>query len=318
MTHDHEHHHNHEHHSHGHSHHGHAHAPASFGRAFAVGTALNLGFVIVEFVYGYLAHSLALFADAGHNLGDVLGLVLAWGASALARRPTTNRYTYGLRGSSILAALVNAVVLLMSMGAIAWEAIRRFNDPGPVAGGTVIGVALVGIVINTVTALMFMSGRKSDLNIRGAFLHMAADAMVSLGVVLAGIAILVTHWVWLDPVVSLVLVAVVVVGTWQLLRDSVNLALDAVPAGIEPRAVQTYLAERSGVSKVHDLHIWAMSTTETALTVHLVIPGGYPGDAFLCSVCKELQDHFGIKHSTLQIETGDAEHPCALEPDHVV
>jgi cobalt-zinc-cadmium efflux system protein len=175
---------------------------------------------------------------------------------------------------------VNAVVLLLSMGAIAWEAIRRFNDPGPVAGGTVIGVALVGIVINTVTALMFMSGRKGDLNIRGAFLHMAADAMVSLGVVLAGIAILVTHWVWLDPVVSLVLVAVVVVGTWQLLRDSVNLALDAVPAGIEPLAVQTYLSERPGVSQVHDLHIWAMSTTETALTVHLVMPGGYPAMLF--------------------------------------
>ena len=274
--------HNHEHsHSHGH-HHGHTHTSASFGRAFAIGTALNLGFVIVEAVYGYLAHSLALFADAGHNLGDVLGLVLAWGASVLARRPPTKRYTYGFRGSSILAALVNAVVLLLSMGAITWEAIRRFSDPGPVSGGTVIWVAVVGIVINTITALMFMSGRRSDLNIRGAFLHMAADAMVSLGVVLAGIVILVTHWLWVDPVVSLILVIVVVVGTWQLLRDSVNLALDAVPEGIEPRAVQTYLTERPGVSQVHDLHIWAMSTTETALTVHLVIPEGYPGDAFLC------------------------------------
>ena len=316
MTHDHEHHHDHGHGRHGH--HGHTHAPASFGRAFAIGTALNLGFVIVEAVYGYLAHSLALFADAGHNLGDVLGLVLAWGASALARRPPTKRYTYGLRGSSILAALVNAVVLLLSMGAIAWEAIRRFSDPGPVSGGTVIGVAVIGIIINTITALMFMSGRKGDLNIRGAFLHMAADAIVSLGVVLAGVAILVTHWLWIDSVVSLILVVVVVVGTWQLLRDSVNLSLDAVPAGIEPRAVQTYLAERPGVLKVHDLHIWAISTTETALTVHLVMPTGYPGDAFLCSVSKELQDHFGIKHSTLQIETGDSEYPCALEPDHVV
>ena len=320
MTHDHEHHRDHNH-SHGHSHHGyhgHTHAPASFGRAFAIGTALNLGFVILEAVYGYLAHSLALFADAGHNLGDVLGLVLAWGASALARRPPTKRYTYGLRGSSILAALVNAVVLLLSMGAIAWEAIRRFSDPGPVSGGTVIGVAVIGIIINTITALMFMSGRKGDLNIRGAFLHMAADAIVSLGVVLAGVAILVTHWLWIDPVVSLILVVVVVVGTWQLLRDSVNLALDAVPEGIEPRAVQAYLAERPGVSKVHDLHIWAMSTTETALTVHLVMPTGYPGDAFLCEVSKELQDHFRIKHSTLQVETGDSEYPCALEPDHVV
>ncbi len=321
MTHDHEHQHSHGHHSHGHGnhgHHGHAHTPASFGRAFAIGTALNLGFVIVEFVYGLLAHSLALFADAGHNLGDVLGLVLAWSASALARRPPTKRYTYGLRSTSILAALVNAVVLLLSMGAIAWEAIRRFNDPGPVSGGTVIGVAVVGIVINTVTALMFMSGRKGDLNIRGAFLHMAADAVVSLGVVLAGIAILVTHWLWFDPVVSLIIVAVVVVGTWQLLRDAVNLALDGVPAGIEPLAVQTYLAERPGVSQVHDLHIWAMSTTETALTVHLVMPTGYPGDAFLCHVYKELHHQFGISHSTIQVETGDSDYPCTLEPDHVV
>ncbi len=305
-------------HSHNHTHHGHSHAPGSYGRAFAIGTALNLGFVVVEAVYGYLAHSLALFADAGHNLGDVLGLLLAWGASALAHRPPTKRYTYGLRSSSILAALVNAVVLLLSMGAIAWEAIRRFNDPSPVAGGTVIGVALVGIAINTATALLFMSGRRGDLNIRGAFLHMAADAVVSLGVVLAGIAILVTHWLWFDPVVSLMIVVVVVVGTWQLLRDSVNLVLDAVPAGIEPQAVQTYLIERPDVSKVHDLHIWAMSTTETALTAHLVMPKGYPGDAFLCHVCQELHDHFGISHSTIQVETGDSDYPCTLESDHVV
>lgn len=307
--------HDHEHHSHGH--HGH-HGPASYGRAFAIATALNLGFVIVEAVYGYLAHSLALFADAGHNLSDVLGLILAWGASVLARRPPTKRYTYGLRSTSILAALANAIVLLLSMGAIAWEAIQRFSSPGPVSGGTVIGVALVGIAINTATALMFMSGRKSDLNIRGAFLHMATDALVSLGVVLAGIAILVTGWLWFDPVVSLIIVAVVVVGTWQLLRDSVNLALDAVPAGIEPLAVQTYLSEHPGVSKVHDLHIWAMSTTETALTAHLVMPQGYPGDAFLCHVCKELRDQFGIEHTTLQVETGDSEYPCALESEHVV
>ena len=309
--------HDHDRHSHGH-HHGHAHGPVNYGRAFAIGTALNLGFVIVEAVYGYLAHSLALFADAGHNLSDVFGLLLAWGASALARRPPTKRYTYGLRSSSILAALLNAIVLLLSMGAIAWEAIRRFSDPSPVAGATVIGVALVGVAINTATALMFMSGRKGDLNIRGAFLHMAADAVVSLGVVLAGIAISVTGWLWFDPVVSLIIVAVVVVGTWQLLRDSVNLALDAVPTGIEPLAVQTYLAERPGVSQIHVLHIWAMSTTETALTAHLVMPTGYPGDAFLCQVCKDLHDHFGIEHSTLQVETGDSDYPCALAPDHLV
>jgi cobalt-zinc-cadmium efflux system protein len=312
MTHNHDHRH---HHAHGHHHN---HAPTTFSRAFAIGTALNIGFVVVEATYGYLAHSLALFADAGHNLSDVLGLLLAWGASSLARRPPSHRYTYGLRASSILAALINAVVLLLSMGAIAWEAIRRFQDSAPVSGETIIGVALVGIIINTVTALMFMSGRKSDLNIRGAFLHMAADAVVSLGVVVAGIAILFTHWLWLDPLVSLVLVAVVVVGTWHLLRDSVNLALGGVPAGIEPRAVKNYLIECPGVSKIHDLHIWAMSTTETALTVHLVMPGGYPGDGFLWEVAQELEHHFGIKHSTLQVEMGDSAYPCALEPDHVV
>ncbi len=307
-------------HSHGHGHHGHnhGHGQANYSRAFAIGTALNVGFVIIEAVYGYFAHSLALFADAGHNLSDVLGLLLAWGASALARRPPTRRYTYGLRGSSILAALLNAILLLLAMGAIAWEAIRRFSDPSPVAGGIVIGVAMVGIAINTATALMFMSGRKGDLNIRGAFLHMAADAVVSAGVVLAGIAISVTGWLWFDPVVSLIIVAVVVVGTWQLLRDSVNLALDAVPEGISPQAVQTYLAERPGVAQVHDLHIWAMSTTETALTAHLVMPSGYPGDAFLAETCKELHDHFGIEHATLQVETGDRNYPCALAPDHTV
>lgn len=310
--------HHHDHHHHEHGHHSHSHTPATFSRAFAIGTALNLGFVIVEATYGYLAHSLALFADAGHNLGDVLGLLLAWGASSLARRPPSHRYTYGLRASSILAALANAVVLLLSMGAIGWEAIRRFNDSAPVSGGTIIGVALVGIIINTATALMFVSGRKGDLNIRGAFLHMTADALVSLGVVVAGIAILFTHWLWLDPLVSLVVVAVVVVGTWQLLRDSVNLALDGVPVGIEPRAVKNYLIERPGVSKIHDLHIWAMSTTETALTVHLVMPKGYPGDGFLWEVCQELEHHFGIKHSTIQVETGDSAYPCALEPDHLV
>jgi cobalt-zinc-cadmium efflux system protein len=305
-------------HDHSHSHAHHDHAPVSYSRAFAIGTILNVGFVIVEASYGYLAHSLALIADAGHNLSDVVGLLLAWGASALSRRPPTKRYTYGLRSSSILAALLNAILLLLAMGAITWEAIRRFSNPEPVAGATVIGVALVGIAINTATALMFMSGRKGDFNIRGAFLHMAADAGVSLGVVLAGIAIIVTGWLWFDPVVSLIIVVVVVVGTWQLLRDAVNLALDAVPAGIEPLAVQTYLAERPGVAQVHDLHIWAMSTTETALTAHLVIPFGYPGDAFLRQICKDLHDHFGIEHATLQVETANWDHPCALAPDHLV
>ncbi|MFM6222561.1 MAG: cation diffusion facilitator family transporter, partial [Dolichospermum sp.] len=214
---------------HHHEHHNYSHKPTTFNRAFAIGIILNLGFVFCEITYGYLAHSLALFADAGHNLGDVLGLLLAWGASSLSRRPPSHHYTYGLRASSILAALTNAVVLLLSMGAIGWEAIHRFNNSDSVSGETIIAVAIVGIIINSLTAMMFMSGRKSDLNIRGAFLHMAADALLSLGVVVAGIAILFTHWLWLDPLVSLIVVVVVVIGTWQLLRDSVNLALDGVP-----------------------------------------------------------------------------------------
>lgn len=273
---------------------------------------------MVEAVYGYRVNSLALVADAGHNLSDVLGLLLAWGASALTLRPPTRRHTYGLRRSSILAALLNALVLLLAMGAIAWEAVRRFSEPSSVSGGTVIGVAVVGIIINTVTALMFMSGRQNDLNIRGPFLHMAADAGVSLGVVLAGIAIVFTGWLWFDPVVSLIIVVVVVVGTWQLLKNSLDLALDAVPVGIEPLAVRTYLAELRDVAGVHDLHIWGMSTTETALTAHLVMPTGHPGDAFLVQVNRELQDHFGIEHTTLQIETGDPSSPCPLAQENVV
>lgn len=298
--------------------HEHNHTPTNYSRALAIGTALNIGFVITEFVYGYLAHSLALMADAGHNLSDVLGLLLTWGAIALSRRPPTLRYTYGLRRASILAALLNAIILLLAMGGIATEAIQRFHNPEPVAGGTVIGVAFVGIVINTITALMFMSGRSRDLNIRGAFLHMAADAIVSAGVVLAGIAIIATGWLWFDPVVSLIIVAVVVAGTWQLLRDAVNLALDAVPEGIELKAVRTYLDELPGVAQVHDLHIWALSTTHTALTAHLVMPSGYPGDAFLAQTCKALHDHFGIEHATLQVEIGDPNHPCVLESERVV
>lgn len=305
-------------HNHSHGDHGHDHETSNYNRAFAIGIALNLGFVIIEAVYGILAHSVALLADAGHNLSDVLSLILAWGASWLTRRQPSRRYTYGLRRSSILVALLNAILLLLAMGGITWETLQRFSNPEPIAGGTVIAVAAVGIVINTITALMFISGRKLDLNLRGAFLHMAADAGVSLGVVLAGIAIVATGWLWFDPVVSLVIVAVVVVGTWQLLKDSVNLALDAVPEGIEPLAVQTYLAERPGVAQVHDLHIWAMSTTETALTVHLVMPSGHPGDDFLAETCRELHNHFGVEHATLQVETGDHNHPCILESDKVV
>jgi cobalt-zinc-cadmium efflux system protein len=298
--------------------HGHHHGPARYNRAFTIGVTLNLGFVVVEAVYGVLAHSLSLLADAGHNLSDVLGLLLAWGAVALSRRLPTKRYTYGLRRSSILAALFNAVLLLVAVGGIAWEAILRFASPQPVVEGTVIIVAAIGIVINGATALLFMSGSKGDLNIRGAFLHMAADAGVSLGVVLAGVAIGVTGWLWLDPATSLAIVVVIMAGTWGLLRDSVSLALDAVPGGIDLPAVQSYLEGLPGVTEAHDLHVWAMSTTEPALTAHLVLPGLTGDDALLARACKDLHETFGIEHATIQLEHGDQEHPCELAPGDVV
>jgi cobalt-zinc-cadmium efflux system protein len=296
---------------------GHVHAPASFGTAFAVGIALNLIFVAVEFVYGVLANSMALVADAGHNLSDVLSLAIAWIASVLARRPPSSRLTYGLGGSSIVAALFNAVLLLVAVGAIAWEAILRLFHPEPVASGTVMIVAAVGIVINGATAWLFASGRKGDLNIRGAFLHMVADAAVSAGVVAAAAVILLTGWLWLDPLTSLVVVGLIVWGTWGLLRDSLAMSVSAVPAAIDPEAVRRYLESRPGVAAVHDLHIWPMSTTETALTAHLVLPGGHPGDEFLMQATTELKRRFGIGHTTLQIEVS-AETACQLAPDHVV
>lgn len=298
--------------------HSHSHEPANYNRAFLISVTLNTTFVVIEAVYGILANSLALLADAGHNLSDVLGLLLAWGASVLARRLPTARRTFGLRRSSILAALLNASFLLVVSGGIGWEAIQRFREPAPVEGATLIAVAAVGIAINTGSALMFLSGRKGDLNIRGAFLHLVADALVSVGVVLAGIAILATGWLWFDPAVSLIVTVVIVVGTWRLFRESFNLIMDAVPAGIEPLVVRTYLAELPDVSEVHDLHIWGMSTTETALTAHLVIPNGYPGDAFLMQVSEGLHDRFGIEHTTLQIETGDPAYPCTQAPDSLV
>jgi len=302
----------------GHSHGagGHSHAPASFGSAFAIGIALNFGFVIVEAVYGVLAHSLALVADAGHNLGDVLGLLLAWGAIFLARTAPTERRTYGLRSSSILAALFNAIFLLITVGAIAWEAIRRFGDPTIVEARIVIWVAVVGIVINTATALLFMSGRKRDLNIRGAFLHMAADAGVSLGVVVAGFLIIATSWLWIDPVISLVIAAVITWGTWGLLRDSANLALQAVPQGIEVAEVRQYLSSLPHVIEVHDLHIWPMSTTETALTAHLVRDIDDCDCALLEQAAQDLNRQFEIQHATLQFETLD--HHCHLASDEKV
>ena len=298
--------------------HAHDHAPARYNRAFAIGVALNLAYVAAEATFGILAHSLALLADAGHNLSDVLGLLLAWGAHRLAQRSPTARRTYGWRRSSILAALGNAFILLIAVGGIAWEAVNRFADPQPLAGNVVVWVAAVGVVINTGTALLFMKGRESDLNIRGAFLHMAADAGVSLGVVVAGLVIGATGWLWIDPAVSLVIAVDITVGTWGLLRESTNLALDAVPEGIDPDEVRDYLRALPGVEQVHDLHIWAMSTTETALTVHLVKPDAEIDDALLARICRELHDRFGIEHATVQFERGDAENPCGLVPDEVV
>jgi cobalt-zinc-cadmium efflux system protein len=293
-------------------------AGAGYGTAFAVGLALNLGFVAIEAGFGFLANSVALIADAGHNLGDALGLAIAWGASILARLEPSHRFTYGLRSSSILAALFNAVVLLIAVGAIAVEAVDRLMAPIAVASRTVMVVAAAGIAVNGVSALLFRRGRRGDLNIRAAFQRMLADAAVSLGVVLAGAVILVTGWLWLDPAASLVVAAVIIFGSWRLLRDAVNLALHGVPAGIDADAVRRHLGTLAGVAQVHDLHIWPMSTTETALTCHLIMPMGHPGDEMLAALAHELQARFAIDHATIQVETGDPDHPCKLVPDHVV
>jgi cobalt-zinc-cadmium efflux system protein len=302
----------------GHSHGpgGHAHAPASFGKAFAIGIALNIAFVAIEAGYGYASNSLALIADAGHNLSDVLGLVVAWVAATLAKRPPSPRFSYGLRSSSIMAALFNAIFLLIAVGMIAWEAIQRFADPQPVAGVTVMVVAAIGVLINGFTAFLFMSGRKGDINIKGAYLHMAADAGVSVAVVVAGLLVMLTGWQWLDPVMSLVIAAVITIGTWGLLRDSVTMSLDATPPGIDPAVVAAFLRERPGVVEVHDLHVWPMSTTETALTAHLVMPSGHPGDAAMRSIAHELEERFGIAHPTIQIEIATGS--CPLAPAHAV
>lgn len=300
---------------HAHGHAGHSHAPADFGRAFAIGTALNLGFVLVEGLAGVFTGSMALLADAGHNLSDVLGLLIAWGGASLAKRPASRRFTYGLSSSTILAALANAVLLLFAVGAIALEAVQRFRDPPPVEGVTVMVVAGIGILINGATAFMFMRGRESDINIRGAYLHMAADAGVSAGVVLGGAVILFTSAAWIDPAMSLVIVAVILWSTWGLLRDSVTMALHAVPPGIDPEKVEAALATLPGVTRVHDLHIWPMSTTDVALTAHLLIPDGHPGDAFLDDAQHRLAHDFGIGHTTLQIEVGDGD-PCRLHAGH--
>lgn len=282
------------------------------GGAFALAVALNTIFVAVEFAFGFVANSTALIADAGHNLSDVLGLLLAWGAATLSKREPDGRFTYGLRASSILAAVANAALLLVACGAIAWEAVSRFSQPPAVAGMTVTLVACVGIAINGFSAWLFAKGSKGDLNVRGAYLHMLGDAAVSLGVVVAGLAMLSTGWFWLDPVVSLAIVAVIVWGTWGLLRESLELALNAVPAGIDLEIVEAYLRSLPGVTDIHDLHIWGMSTTESALTVHLVIPEGYPGDEYMDGIERTLLELYGIHHCTLQIEQGTTDHVCGL------
>ena len=283
--------------------HSHDHGPVDYGRAFAVGIGLNLAYVVVEAGYGFASRSLALVADAGHNLSDVLGLALGWVAVALAKRPPTPRRTYGLRRSSVLAALANAVLLLVAIGAIAWEAVGRFAHPEPVAGGAVMAVAAVGIAVNALTAWLFASGRKGDLNVRAAFAHMAVDALVSLGVVVAGLAIRLSGASWIDPATSLVVAALVGWGTWGLLRESVDLALDAVPGGIDPLAVRAYFEGLPEVAEVHDLHVWAMSTTEAALTAHIVCPRGMDDDR-LHTLGDDLHDRFGIEHATVQVERG--------------
>jgi len=318
MAHQHDHHHSHSHddHSHqGHSHDGHHHAkPGNYGSAFVIAIGLNTAFVVIEFVYGFIANSTALMADAGHNLSDVLGLLLAWIATILGRKEPSVRYTYGLRSTSILAALANATFLLVACGAIAWEAIQRFSQPPMVSGMLMMEIAAVGIVINGLSAWLFVKGSKGDLNIRGAYLHMLADAVVSLGVVAAGIAIMFTNWFWLDPVISLVIVLVIVIGTWGLLRESTRLALSAVPRHINRSEVEIYLRQCPGVTDIHDLHIWGLSTTETALTVHLVMPNGYPGDIFIDEIVLALKERFSVEHSTLQIELGTTNHVCTLTP----
>lgn len=297
--------------------HSHSHAPNNFGRTFAIATALNVVLVAAQVVYGLSSNSLALLADAGHNFGDVVGLVMAWVAFAVADWRPSSRFTYRLRAASILSAFFNGVLLLVATGFIAWEAVRRFSEPAEVATTEVMIVAAVAVAINGLSAWMLSHGSKSDLNMRGAFLHMLADAGVSVAVIAAAAGIVLTGWDWLDPAVSLLISAVILVGTWRLLRDSLRLSLNAAPRGIEPAAVQRYLKDLPGVAEVHDLHIWAMSTTETALTCHLVMPGGHPGDGFLHGIAHDLQDKFEICHTTVQIELTDGG-ACHLQPDTVV
>jgi len=287
--------------SHGHNHH-HEHEIKNYHKEFAIGIALNLVFVAVETGYGIAAGSLALLADAGHNLSDVLSLVLAWGASLIAQRSATERRTYGYRKITIMASAVSAFMLLAALGGITWEAVGRFSEAEPVDGIIIIVVAAVGVVINTVTALLFISGQKHDLNIKGAFLHMAADAAVSLGVVIAGLVILQTGWIYIDPIISIIIVIIIFTGTWGLLKDSFNLAIDAVPEHIDTKHIKNYLSSIESVDEIHDLHIWALSTTETALSVHIVVTHDLINNNFLQEIQKYLHDFCKIEHATLQVE----------------
>jgi cobalt-zinc-cadmium efflux system protein len=289
-------------HSHGAGGHSHAHAPADFGRAFLIGIVLNMAFIVLEAIMGFASDSLALLSDAGHNLGDVLGLVMAWIAAILAKRPAAGRYTYGLKRTTILAALANAILLLVAVGALALEAINRLRTPAHVEAGVVAWVAALGILVNGATALLFISGRKDDLNIRGAFLHMAADAAVSLGVMLSGILIMFTHWNFVDPIVSLLVLVVILVGTWGLFKESLGLSLDAAPSGIDPEKVRAEIAGIPGIADVHHVHVWALSTTETALTAHVIKNDPTLDDALLSTIREELEEHFKITHVTIQFE----------------
>ena len=300
----------------GDEHDGHAHTPKNFGPAFAIGVTLNLAFVLIEGVFGILSNSMALVADAGHNLSDVFGLLVAWGASHLVKRNPTPRFTYGLGASSILAALANGVFLLIACGGIIWEAAQRFTHPEPISGTTVMIVAAIGIAVNGFTAWLFLAGSTSDINIRGAFLHMVADAAVSLGVVISGAVIMATGWLWLDPLVSLVIVTVIVWGTWGLLREATTMAMHAVPSNVDALAVRKTLQGLPGVTTIHDLHIWPLSTTQTALTCHLVMPEGRHDDDFIPRIAQVMRDQFKIGHVTIQIERDST--ACALEPDEVI
>ncbi|TAM05380.1 MAG: cation transporter [Paraburkholderia sp.] len=300
-------------HAHGHGHH-HHHTPAvGHGRAFALAVVLNVVIVVVQAIYGVLAHSTALLADAGHNLSDVLGLLLAWGAAWLATRRPSARYTFGFGSSSILASLANAALLLVACGAIIMEAVDRLISPAPVAGFDVFVVATLGMVVNGFSAWLFMRGQKEDLNIRGAFLHMAADAGVSAAVAVSGLVILATGMTWIDPVMSILVVLVILYGTWGLLRESVRLALAAVPQGVDMERIHAFLAAQDGVTDVHDLHVWALSTTGNALSVHLVMPAGHPGDDVLDGIVHTLGTRYRMKHVTLQVDMGTSGHRCALD-----